>query len=183
VSAAVCTELRVEHINISTVPSVKEGFVMFRAASNCSALSAGLTFSVGTLAIVPVAERVWRQLHKTLFDTYRPELHYMRGPGPKWREKHGAPQAARTGAIMTGADVGVAEENAGSWRLRCTRHIDATRENYAFVMCLLMRQQCGARSPRFGQPSNGLDQRALPFRWCITSTSPAVVTHQSMCKP
>jgi hypothetical protein len=20
---------------------------------------------------------------------YRPELHYMRGPGPKWREKHG----------------------------------------------------------------------------------------------
>jgi hypothetical protein len=24
-----------------------------------------------------------------LFDPYRPELHYMRGPGPKWREKHG----------------------------------------------------------------------------------------------
>jgi hypothetical protein len=21
-------------------------------------------------------------------DPYRPELHYMRGPGPKWREKH-----------------------------------------------------------------------------------------------
>ncbi len=21
--------------------------------------------------------------------TYRPEAHYMRGPGPKWREKHG----------------------------------------------------------------------------------------------
>ena len=20
--------------------------------------------------------------------TYKPELHYMRGPGPKWREKH-----------------------------------------------------------------------------------------------
>jgi len=20
---------------------------------------------------------------------YRPEVHYMRGPGPKWREKHG----------------------------------------------------------------------------------------------
>jgi hypothetical protein len=20
--------------------------------------------------------------------TYRPEAHYMRGPGPKWREKH-----------------------------------------------------------------------------------------------
>ena len=24
-----------------------------------------------------------------VFDPYRPELHYMRGPGPKWREKHG----------------------------------------------------------------------------------------------
>src|SRR5262249_49996442 len=23
-----------------------------------------------------------------LFDPYRPELHYMRGPGPKWRAKH-----------------------------------------------------------------------------------------------
>jgi hypothetical protein len=30
----------------------------------------------------------WRQLKTTLFDPYRPELHYMRGPGPKWREKH-----------------------------------------------------------------------------------------------
>jgi hypothetical protein len=24
-----------------------------------------------------------------VFDSYHPELHYMRGPGPKWREKHG----------------------------------------------------------------------------------------------
>jgi hypothetical protein len=23
-----------------------------------------------------------------IFDPYCPELHYMRGPGPKWREKH-----------------------------------------------------------------------------------------------
>ena len=22
------------------------------------------------------------------FDSYRPELHYMRGPGPKWHAKH-----------------------------------------------------------------------------------------------
>ena len=32
-----------------------------------------------------------------LFDDYRPELHYMRGPGPKWREKHG-PKPADTAA-------------------------------------------------------------------------------------
>jgi hypothetical protein len=30
-----------------------------------------------------------RKFLKGLFDPYRPELHYMRGPGPKWREKHG----------------------------------------------------------------------------------------------
>jgi hypothetical protein len=23
------------------------------------------------------------------FERYHPELHYMRGPGPKWLEKHG----------------------------------------------------------------------------------------------
>jgi hypothetical protein len=30
----------------------------------------------------------WRRLRATVFDPYRPDLHYMRGPGPKWREKH-----------------------------------------------------------------------------------------------
>ena len=29
-----------------------------------------------------------RALLRDLFDPYRPELHYMRGPGPKWRAKH-----------------------------------------------------------------------------------------------
>ena len=28
----------------------------------------------------------WQALTKALFDDYRPELHYMRGPGPKWHE-------------------------------------------------------------------------------------------------
>jgi hypothetical protein len=28
------------------------------------------------------------EIAETLADNYRPELHYMRGPGPKWREKH-----------------------------------------------------------------------------------------------
>jgi len=31
----------------------------------------------------------WQKQMARLFDRYRPELHYMRGPGPKWREKHG----------------------------------------------------------------------------------------------
>src|SRR4029077_17040273 len=43
-------------------------------------------------------QRHWRRLVGSLSDPYRPELHYMRGPGPKWREKHGAPRARRLGA-------------------------------------------------------------------------------------
>jgi hypothetical protein len=31
---------------------------------------------------------VVRNLDQALFDTYRPELHYMWGRGPKWRAKH-----------------------------------------------------------------------------------------------
>ena len=31
---------------------------------------------------------LFQNLARGLFDTYRPELHYMRGPGPKWHAKH-----------------------------------------------------------------------------------------------
>jgi hypothetical protein len=37
----------------------------------------------------------WRQFFAKAFDPYRPELHYMRGPGPAWRAKHGAAAAFR----------------------------------------------------------------------------------------
>ena len=43
---------------------------------------------------VDACRQRWRRLATSLFDPYRPELHYMRGPGPKWREKHG--QVERT---------------------------------------------------------------------------------------
>jgi hypothetical protein len=38
----------------------------------------------------PVAnfKAYWRQFFAKAFDPYRPELHYMRGPGPAWRAKH-----------------------------------------------------------------------------------------------
>jgi hypothetical protein len=35
---------------------------------------------------------------KTLLDPYRPELHYMRGPGPAWHAKHRPAAAARDAA-------------------------------------------------------------------------------------
>jgi hypothetical protein len=31
---------------------------------------------------------ILRRLRQRIFDSYHPELHYMRGPGPKWHEKH-----------------------------------------------------------------------------------------------
>ena len=36
--------------------------------------------------------RLFHSLVRDLRGAYRPELHYMRGPGPKWREKHAPPQ-------------------------------------------------------------------------------------------
>jgi hypothetical protein len=38
----------------------------------------------------PLAElrTFWRQFIAKAFDPYRPEQHYMRGPGPAWRAKH-----------------------------------------------------------------------------------------------
>ena len=38
--------------------------------------------------VLDAPARRWRRLTTSLFDPYRPELHYMRGPGPKWRAKH-----------------------------------------------------------------------------------------------
>lgn len=45
----------------------------------------------------------WRTLARDLADPYRPELHYMRGPGPKWREKYGqaAPELAHVSPATT----------------------------------------------------------------------------------
>ena len=31
----------------------------------------------------------WRNLTRNTVRHYRPELHYMRGPGPAWRAKNG----------------------------------------------------------------------------------------------
>jgi len=31
----------------------------------------------------------WRELTRDAVRPYRPELHYMRGPGPAWQAKHG----------------------------------------------------------------------------------------------
>jgi hypothetical protein len=54
--------------------------------------TAGLTADLGVL---------FHDLAKALFDPYRPELHYMRGPGPKWLAKHAPhPAPASEGALL-----------------------------------------------------------------------------------
>ena len=42
---------------------------------------------------------LFQSLAKALFDPYRPELHYMRGPGPKWHAKHDRSHAANAAAV------------------------------------------------------------------------------------
>jgi hypothetical protein len=34
---------------------------------------------------------LWRKLTRNLYAGYRPERHYMRGPGPKWHARNSSP--------------------------------------------------------------------------------------------
>ena len=38
----------------------------------------------------------WQTLMRAAGNPYRPELHYMRGPGPKWRAKYQASRLDRS---------------------------------------------------------------------------------------
>jgi len=41
-----------------------------------------------TPSIGAAVAEVWLAVTRQLFDSYHPERHYMRGPGPKWHAKH-----------------------------------------------------------------------------------------------
>jgi hypothetical protein len=43
--------------------------------------------------LMPAFSALWHELTRDMGGPYRPERHYMRGPGPKWRAKHGLPKA------------------------------------------------------------------------------------------
>ena len=60
--------------------------VMGRAIAILSG-SAAVGRPVGVIA--EAVARFWRELTRDVIHPYRPELHYMRGPGPAWRAKHG----------------------------------------------------------------------------------------------
>ena len=55
--------------------------------SNSYVLRVLLAPRTSAQAVDAVARR-WRWVRASVCDPYRPELYYMRGPGPKWRAKH-----------------------------------------------------------------------------------------------
>jgi hypothetical protein len=51
-----------------------------------------LRFDTGDWSMLRIGQRLFAAITvrvQDVFDPYRPELHYMRGPGPRWRQKHG----------------------------------------------------------------------------------------------
>ena len=71
---------------------------------------------VALLSSMPLRQRLnsirtrWYRLIQNVRDNYRPELHYMRGPGPKWYAKHhgrsesGALRATAPRCALTAVD-------------------------------------------------------------------------------
>ena len=44
---------------------------------------------------------ICRGLMRDILDPYRPELHYMRGPGPKWHAKHDIAELSAPAIVAT----------------------------------------------------------------------------------
>jgi hypothetical protein len=57
------------------------------ATINASPISAPA--EAGHPGLIADFRAFWSRFFTTAFNPYRPELHYMRGPGPAWRAKHG----------------------------------------------------------------------------------------------
>jgi hypothetical protein len=60
---------------------------MSRIPGLISALSK-MAPSIAFIAALAAPIDAWRRFKLEFSNCYHPELHYMRGPGPKWREKH-----------------------------------------------------------------------------------------------
>jgi hypothetical protein len=63
---------------------------MGRAIASISGSTAAL-LAAPFHRIGPWLSAFWREVTREMGGPYRPERHYMRGPGPKYRSKHGLP--------------------------------------------------------------------------------------------
>jgi hypothetical protein len=64
----------------------------------------GVTTGRDRPSVTATLTMLWRTFCRDAFGSYRPELHYMRGPGPAWRAKH-AGGAAEAPALAGAAPV------------------------------------------------------------------------------
>ena len=66
------------------------------ATSNSASLSSPAGSRHGHSGVVAEIRDFWRQFFARAFHPYRPELHYMRGPGPACRAKQMASSRRRS---------------------------------------------------------------------------------------
>ena len=57
-------------------------------------IGAAISSTPSPATMFHVVVQRWQKQMACLFDPYRPECHYMRGPGPKCCEKHGLSEGA-----------------------------------------------------------------------------------------
>jgi len=68
---------------------IRKNVVIPRAIAPASARWSAISgFALKTAETVSDLASIVHNLVMDVRDSYRPELHYMRGPGPKWRAKH-----------------------------------------------------------------------------------------------
>jgi hypothetical protein len=60
-----------------------------------TALSSSAVKHGQSSGLVAEIKSFWREFFARAFNPYRPELHYMRGPGPAWHAKYGAQASFR----------------------------------------------------------------------------------------
>jgi hypothetical protein len=69
-------------------PAIQVGMrTMTRAIAVLSGSTAYLPRPIANIGHAIAA--LWREITRDAVRPYRPEQHYMRGPGPAWRAKHG----------------------------------------------------------------------------------------------
>ncbi len=78
--------------------------------------------------------------------SYRPDLHYMRGPGPKWHAKYGtlAPKTSPTAAPTSREECDQTERYAS----RCSQIGSQSRHSESQTHASLTNHSCVARHSR-----------------------------------